>query len=118
MVGAAPTGDAELNLTDQQFIAYYGAPFIRGFTVCLTQSRADDHVNPPPPGRHFADDIFRYIFVNEKFYILMELSLKFVHKGPIDNNPALIQMMAWCRMGDKPLFVPMLARFTDAYMRH
>ena len=37
-----------------------------------------------------ADDIFRCIFVNEKFCILIEISLKFVPKGPIDNNPALV----------------------------
>ena len=29
-------------------------------------------------GRHFADDIFRCIFVNEKFYILIKISLNFV----------------------------------------
>ena len=37
-----------------------------------------------------ADDIFRNIFVNEKFCILIKISLKFVPKGPIDNNPALV----------------------------
>ena len=42
-------------------------------------------------GRHFADDIFRCIFVNEKFCILIKISLKFVPKGPIDNNPVLVQ---------------------------
>ena len=26
--------------------------------------------------------------------------------------------MAWCRMGGKPLFDPMMALFTDAYKRH
>ena len=41
-------------------------------------------------GRHVADDIFRCIFMNEKFYILIKISLKFVPKGPIDNNPALV----------------------------
>ena len=74
-----------------------------------------------PPGqndRHFADDIFRYIFLNENFCILIKISLKFVPKGQIDNNPPLVQIIAWCRMGDKPLFEPMLTRFTDAYMRH
>ena len=40
--------------------------------------------------RHFAGDIFRCIFVNEKFYILIQISLKFVSKGPIDNNLALV----------------------------
>ena len=34
--------------------------------------------------------------------------LKFVHKGPINNIPALVQIMAWCRPGDKPLSEPML----------
>ena len=42
----------------------------------------------------------------------------FVPKGLIDNKAALVQVMAWHRTGDKPLFEPMLARFTDAYMRH
>ena len=51
------------------------------------------NINSSPPGqngRHFADNIFRCIFVNEKFCILIIISLKFVPKGPIDNNPALI----------------------------
>ena len=38
----------------------------------------------------FADDIFRCIFVNEKFCILIKISLKFVLEGPIDDNPALV----------------------------
>ena len=37
-----------------------------------------------------ADYIFRCIFVNEKFCILINISQKFVPKGPIDNNPALV----------------------------
>ena len=44
--------------------------------------------------------------------------MKFVLKGPTDNNPALVEIMAWRRIGDKPLSEPMLTRFTDAYMRH
>ena len=38
----------------------------------------------------FSDDIFRGIFVNEKFCILNKISLKCVPKGQIDNNPALV----------------------------
>ena len=34
----------------------------------------------------FSDDIFRYIFVNEKFCILIKISLKFVPYGPIGQN--------------------------------
>ena len=49
-----------------------------------------DTLRPEQNGRHFADDIFRCIFVNEKFCILIKISLKFVPKDPIDNNPALV----------------------------
>ena len=64
-----------------------------------------------------AGGIFKCIFFNEKICILMKISLKYVPKGPIDNNPALVLIMAW-RIGDKPLSEPMLTRFIDAYMRH
>ena len=50
-------------------------------------------INSSPSGqndRHFADDIFRSIFVNGKFYILIKISPKFVPKGSIDSNPALV----------------------------
>ena len=53
-----------------------------------------------------------------KFCILIQISLKFVSKGPIDNKTALVQVMAWRRIGDKSLPEPMLTQFTDAYMRH
>ena len=69
-------------------------------------------------GRHFTDAIFKCIFMNEKYCISLRISLKFVPRGPIDNNPALVQVMAWGLTGDKPLPEPMLTQFTDAYMRH
>ena len=56
--------------------------------------------------------------VNEKFYTLIRISVKFVPKGPINNIAALVQIMAWRWSGDKPLSVPMLTQFTDIYMRH
>ena len=59
-------------------------------------------------GRHFPDDIFKCIFLNENAWILLEISLKFVPKGPINNIPALVQIMAWRRPGDKPLSEPMI----------
>ena len=37
-------------------------------------------------GYHFADDIFKRIFMNEKCSIFIEISLKFVPKSPIDNK--------------------------------
>ena len=53
-------------------------------------------------GRHFADDTFKYIFLNENVIISAKISLKF------DNIPALVQIMAWRRPGDKPLSEPMM----------
>ena len=76
------------------------------------------HLPPGQNGRYFADDIFMWIFVNEKFCILIKISLKFAPEGPIDNNPAVVQTMVWYLFGDKPLSEPMLTRITDAYMRH
>ena len=52
------------------------------------------------------------------FFILIEIALKFVHKGPNDNYPALVYRIVWRQIGDKPLSEPMLAWFTDAYMQH
>ena len=37
-----------------------------------------------------ADDIFKCIFMNEKVWILIEISLQFVPKGLIDSNQALV----------------------------
>ena len=34
------------------------------------------------------------IFFNENVTISIEISLKFVPKGPINNDPALVQIMA------------------------
>ena len=48
------------------------------------------HLSLDKKGHHFADDIFRCIFVNEKFHSLIKMSLEFVRKDPIDNNPALV----------------------------
>ena len=53
--------------------------------------------------RHFADDIFKCIFLNENSWISIRISLKFVSMDEINNIPALLQIMAWRRLGDKPL---------------
>ena len=66
-------------------------------TVCLNIMRSREN------GRQFPADNFKFIFVNENIYIWINISLKFVPKGPINNIPALVQMMAWRRPGNKPL---------------
>ena len=50
-----------------------------------------------------ADDMFKWIFLNENGRIPIQISLKFVPRGPIDNKPALIQIVAWRRPGDKAI---------------
>ena len=66
-------------------------------------------LRPKQNGRHFAVDIFKFIFVNEICDILIQISLKYVPRGPVDNMPALVQMMAWHRTGDKSLSETMMA---------
>ena len=75
--------------------------------------RQDGHVtfNPLRPrqnGRRFADDTFKRIFLNENVRISIKISLKFVPNGPINNIPALVQIMARRQSGDKPLSEPMM----------
>ena len=65
-------------------------------------------LSPRPNRRHFADDIFRCIFENENELISSRISLKLVPKVRINNSPALVQIMAWRRPGDKPLSEPMM----------
>ena len=64
--------------------------------------------------------LFKCIFMDEKFCILLQISWKFVPKGPMDNKSALVQVMAWRWTGDKPLPGPRLISFTitDEYIRH
>ena len=54
--------------------------YVDSMTIC----------NSPPHPCHFTDEIFKYIFMNEKSSILIKISLKFIPKGPIENNSALI----------------------------
>ena len=48
------------------------------------------HWGPKQHGRHFADDTFKCIFLNENVRIAIKISLKFVPKGPSNNNLALV----------------------------
>ena len=38
----------------------------------------------------------------------VKISLKFISRGPINNIPEVVQIMAWCRSGDKPFSEPMM----------
>ena len=67
-------------------------------------------LSPRQNGRHFPNDIFKWISLNENGWISINISLKFVPRGPINNIPTLVQVMAWHRPGDKPLSEPMMVR--------
>ena len=65
-------------------------------------------LRPRQHDRHFTDDFFKRIFLNENLIVSIKISLKFVPKGPINNIPALVQIMAWRWPGDKPLSEAMM----------
>ena len=71
-------------------------------------TKLNQYGKPRQNGRHFPDDIFKCFFLNENVSIAIKISLQFVPKGPINNIPALVQIMAWRRPGDKPLSEAMI----------
>ena len=123
--GARPSAVTDLTTKLHIFYIYCGyhrsqIPFVdqmRSFTVT---EGSHEHfkpykntwwfntLRPRQSERHLANDIFMCIFFNENCCILIKFSLKYVRKGPIDKNPALVQIMAWRRLGDKPLSEPMM----------
>ena len=63
--------------------------------------------------------VWQTIFSNafswmKNFVFLVLISLKFVPNCPIDNKSALEYVVAWRRIGYKPLCETMLTRFSDA----
>ena len=51
-------------------------------------SKSCDIYSSPPLDKmaaFFADDIFKCVFMNEKYCILIQISMKFVPKRPINN---------------------------------
>ena len=68
--------------------------------LILVQVTTRQNLNSSPPGQngcHFG-----------RRQIPIRISLKFVPRSPIDNRPAMVPIMAWCRRGDKLLPEPVL----------
>ena len=63
-----------------------------------------------------ADDIFKWILLDDNDRNPIQISLKFVPESPIVNKRVSVLVMAWCRTGSKPLPEAMMTQFTDAYM--
>ena len=80
------------------------------WSVGSVRSQWVNTLRPRQNGRHFVDDTFKCIFMNENVKISIKNSLKFVPKGPFNNNSALVQIMAWRRLGHKPLSETMMVR--------
>ena len=59
-------------------------------------------LRPRQDSYQFPGNICKCIFLNENILILIEISLKLDHKGPINNIPVMVQIMAWHWPGDKP----------------
>ena len=67
---------------------------------------------------HFADEIFKCIVFNGNVWIPVKISLKFVRKGPINNIPALVQIMDWRLDRRQAIIWTNGGHYSDAYMRH
>ena len=46
--------------------------------------------------------------VQKNYFILIQISLKFVLKGPFKKMLAWVPIMAWHQQGDKPLSKPVM----------
>ena len=64
-----------------------------------------------------ADGIFKCIFLTENDRISIKISLKFVPQSPMDNKPALVQVMACQQSGDKPLSEQMMVSLNEVKIR-
>ena len=94
--------ESRLNFDNFACWFYIGNPITGRQVVNTLRPRQDAH--------RFPDDTFKRIFLIENVIILIKISLKLVPNGPIDNIPALVQIMARRRPGDKPLSEPMMVR--------
>ena len=50
-----------------------------------------------------ADEILKCFFINEKYHIFIQISLRFIPKGPINNMPSMVQIMPWRHSDDNQL---------------
>ena len=74
--------------------------------------QCDITLRPRLNGLHFPNDIFKSTFLKENVWISINISLKLVPKDPINNSPALIQIMACRLVGTNDV------QFSDAYMHN
>ena len=79
----------------QSYVKYH-------FVLCISYRKlVVNTLWPRQNGRHFADNIFKRIFVIGNVWISLKISMKFVPN---------VQIMSWRRPGDWPLSEPMIVR--------
>ena len=86
---------AALPLAKNFAIASYRSCKYRTFSVLMHLQI--NTLRPIQNGHHFADDILRCLFLNENVWFSIKISPKFVPKGPINDIPELVRIMAWCQ---------------------
>ena len=59
----------------------------------------------------------KLIFLYVRYSVLFKISLKLLPKEQVNNMSALVQVIAWHTIDEKPSFETMLTTFTDAYTR-
>ena len=87
----------EFHTWERRYLNWNGSQSSDAYVRHTATCTALNTLRPIQNGRHFADDTFKRIFLNENVRISIKISLKFVPKGPTNNIPALAQMMAWRR---------------------
>ena len=68
-------------------------------TICTLNTLLRTRQN----GHHFADDIFKCIFLNDNVGISIKIALRFVPKSPIYNIPSLVQIIAGRLPGEQAI---------------
>ena len=68
--------------------------------------------------RHFEDDNFKYIFLNNYVWILNKISLKFIPTGQINNVPELDPIIARQQPGDRPLMLSLIFAWINAWVNN
>ena len=53
-----------------------------------------------------------------KLHIVIHDSVTYVPKGSAENQPSLVQLMAWRRTGTKPLPEQVMTKIADSNMRN
>ena len=77
--------------TISRYITGMMTPLVFVVLLCVGTCQFNT-LRPTQNGRHFADDTFKLLFVNENIRFSIKMSLKFVPKVPIYNIPMMVRL--------------------------